>query len=65
MKTIITDGCTQEFMQIDIARENVFKNALHIRCGFHLVRMDWAHDILKKNGFPACVGYYYEEYVFI
>ena len=60
MKTIITDGCPQNFMKIDIARENVLKNVLHIRRGFHLVRMGWTHHIMKKHCFPASVGYFYD-----
>ena len=34
VKTIITDGCPQEFMEIDTAGETFFKNELCIRCGF-------------------------------
>ena len=47
-------------MQIDIARQNVFKNALLIRCGFHLVRMGWTHHIMKKYCFSASIGYFYD-----
>ena len=36
VKAIMTDGCPQDFMQIDMAREIYFKNILKIRCGFHL-----------------------------
>ena len=61
VKTIITDGCPQEFMQIDIARENVFKNALHIRCGFHLIRMGWTHHIMKKLCVSASIAYFYDQ----
>ena len=39
VKIIISDGCSQEFMQIDITKVYLFKNAFCIRCGFHLVRM--------------------------
>ena len=60
MKTIITDGCPQEFMQIDIARENFFKNALCIRCVFHLVRMGWTHHIMNNHCFPASIGYFHD-----
>ena len=65
VKTIITDGCPQEFIQMDIARENVFKNALCIRCGFHLVRIGWTHHILKKYCFPPSIGCFFLEYVII
>ena len=36
-KVIIPNGCPQDFIQIDHARKIIFKNALHIRCGFHLI----------------------------
>ena len=42
-------GCPQEFMQIDIAREIYFKNALRIMCGFHFVQMGWIYHVIKKN----------------
>ena len=48
VKAIITDGCPQEFTQIDYARKTILKNALRIRCGFHLVRMGWAVHVIKK-----------------
>ena len=60
VKSIITDGCPQEFMQIDIARQNIFNNALRVRCGFHLVRMGWTHHIMKKHCFPTSVGCFYD-----
>ena len=60
VKTIITDGCPQEFILIDIARENVFNNALHIKCGFHLVRIGWTHHIMKTHCFPTSDGYFYD-----
>ena len=65
MKTIITDGCPQKFMQIDIAQKIVFKNALHIRCFFHIVRMGWTHHIIKTHCFSASVRYFMTEYVII
>ena len=58
VKTIITDGCPQEFIQINIARENIFKNTLRSRCDFHLVRMGWTHNIMKKYYFPASIEYF-------
>ena len=60
VKTIITDGCPQEFMQIDIDRENVVKNTVCIRCGFHFVRMGWIHHTMKKHCFCASIGYFYD-----
>ena len=48
VKAIITDGCPQEFTQIDYVRNTTFKNALRRRCGFHLVRMGWAVHVIKK-----------------
>ena len=59
LKTIITDGYPQEFLQRYIARENVYKIALRIRYSFHLVRTGWAHHIMKKNCFAASIGYFY------
>ena len=52
-------------MQVDITREIAFKNALRIRCGFHLARIDWTHHIMKKHSFPASVGYFMTEYLII
>ena len=60
VKAIITDGCPQEFMQIDIARQIYFKNALRIRCGFHLVRMGWMHHVIKKDCYFSSVGVIYD-----
>ena len=56
VKSIITDGCPQELMQIEI----VFKNTLRIRHEFYLIRMGWTHHIMKKYCFPASVGYFYD-----
>ena len=39
VNAIITDGCPQEFIQIDNARKITLKIALHIQCGFQLDRM--------------------------
>ena len=47
-------------MQIDIAREIIFKNALHIRYDFHLARMGWTHHIMKEHCFAAFVGYFFD-----
>ena len=46
VSAIITDGCQQEYLQIDMAREIFFKNTLRIRSGFHLVRMGWTRHVI-------------------
>ena len=60
VKAIITDGCPQEFTQIDYASKTFFKNALRIRCGFHLVRMGWAVHVVKNNCFSDEFGSLYD-----
>ena len=40
-------------------RKTIFKNALHIRSGFHLVRMGWAIHVIK-NCFPDKFGALYD-----
>ena len=49
VKVIITDGCVQEFSQVDNALTNSFVNACRVRCGFHLVRMGWNAKVLAKR----------------
>ena len=51
IKAIITDGCPQEFTQIDYGRKTICKNALRIQCGSHLVRMGWVVHVIKKYCF--------------
>ena len=60
VKPIMTDGCPQEFMQIDMATEIHFKNAFRRRCGIHLVQMGSTHHVIKKNCYPSSVGVYYD-----
>ena len=60
VKAIITDGCPQEFMQIDMARETYSKIPIRIRCGFYLVRMGCTHHVIKKNCYPSSVGVFYD-----
>ena len=49
VKLVVTDGCMQEFSQIDAALPKVFKNAQRCRCGFHIVRMGWRVHVIGKN----------------
>ena len=56
----ILSKSSQEFMQIDMAREIYFKDALRMRCGFHLVQMGWTHHVIKKNSYPSSVGLFYD-----
>ena len=60
VKAIIIVGCPQEFMSIDMARDVYFKNALRIRCGFHLVQMGWTHHVFKKKCYPSLIGGFYD-----
>ena len=56
VKAIITDGCSQEFIQIDNVRKIIFKNALWIQCG-----MGWTQHVTKKKYFPDEFGSLYDE----
>ena len=60
VKVIISDGCPQEFIQIDNARKNIFKNALRIRCGYHIVTIGWKVHVIKKSCFPDKYGPLYD-----
>ena len=44
-----------------MAIEICFKNALRIRCGFHLVQMAWTHHLIIKNCYPSSVGVFYDD----
>ena len=51
IRLIISDGCPQEFTNIDSSLGSVFPNAMRQRCGFHIIRMGWKSHVPGKNSF--------------
>ena len=49
VNVIISDGCKQEFFQIDAAIHEHFKNCIGVRCGFYIVTFGWKKHVLTKH----------------
>ena len=55
VKVIVSDGCVQEFSQIDDAINICFPNATRIRCGFHIVTLGWKTKVISKKSLGSSV----------
>ena len=60
VNVIISDGCVQEFSQIDDALNISFLNAKRVRCGFHIVRMGWSTQVIGKRCINPKYQIFYE-----
>ena len=55
VKLIVSDGCFQEFSQIDDAIKICFPNATRMRCGFHIVTLGWKSKVISKKSLGLSV----------